>query len=468
MRSQRSPTPTRARPSPSSRSDRAAQPLPVRLDVGQQHHLAAARHHQRAGGLVARGVADGLEEHVAVVASTLALHDEHAVRALQVVAERGGAAQGALLVGAGEQLVDQVATDPQLALREAAHAGQLHREDRRAVLEGHQLLLAGRSEPGRPAGSRRARRPADGPARPRARRRGSAGRRVERGGSAARGARAGPSGTGPGGAARPRHAGCRSGPRSPPAGPVSSCTARAMPSRPSPDTATAVSRVWISMLRCSAPTVPRSRSLTFDSSAAVAFSWSCSRLVRQRRAGLLGQRAQQELLLARRLHRVGHDQVPERPGGAAQRVRPGPRLIRRARRTRRRRRPDASCAASRDGRGADVAGSTAYHPARRQRRHRRHRQAEDLLLAGALGHELAEHQQAAHGREQLPPEVVRQVQLRRAHRSLVQRSFVQQASVMAGRPGTRRDRRTTGCPGPGRTAAPSGASAGAPSAAGRR
>ena len=59
--------------------------------------------------------------------------------------------------------------------------------------------------------------------------------------------------------------------------PVSSCTARAMPSRPSPETATAVSRVWMSMLRCSALTVPRSRSLTFDSSAAVAFSWSCSR-----------------------------------------------------------------------------------------------------------------------------------------------------------------------------------------------
>ena len=59
--------------------------------------------------------------------------------------------------------------------------------------------------------------------------------------------------------------------------PVSSCSARAMPGWPSPDTATLVSRWWMSMLRCSRVTVAASASLVAASSAAVARSRACSR-----------------------------------------------------------------------------------------------------------------------------------------------------------------------------------------------
>ena len=59
--------------------------------------------------------------------------------------------------------------------------------------------------------------------------------------------------------------------------PVSSCSALAMPGWPSPDTATLVSRWWMSMLRCSSATVSASASLVAASSAAVARSRPCSR-----------------------------------------------------------------------------------------------------------------------------------------------------------------------------------------------
>ena len=68
--------------------------------------------------------------------------DDHAVRPLEVVAQRGGPGDGAVGVGAREQLVEQVAAQPQLALGQAAHPGQLHREHRGAVFERHQLLVA--------------------------------------------------------------------------------------------------------------------------------------------------------------------------------------------------------------------------------------------------------------------------------------------------------------------------------------
>ena len=59
--------------------------------------------------------------------------------------------------------------------------------------------------------------------------------------------------------------------------PVSSCSALAMPGWPSPETATRVSRSWMSMLRCRLVTVSASAALVAASSAAVARSRACSR-----------------------------------------------------------------------------------------------------------------------------------------------------------------------------------------------
>ena len=59
--------------------------------------------------------------------------------------------------------------------------------------------------------------------------------------------------------------------------PVSSCTALAIPGWPSPETATRVSRSWMSMLRRRLFTVSASAVFAAASSAAVARSRACSR-----------------------------------------------------------------------------------------------------------------------------------------------------------------------------------------------
>ena len=302
-----------------------------------------------------------------------ALDDHHAVRALQVVAQRAGPGERALLVGAGEQLVDQVAAQPQLALGQAAHPGQLHRQHRGAVLERHQLLVAGAARRGRPARSRRACRPAGGRSRAAGRRRGSAAPPLGPARAAARGAPAVSFGYGIGRSAGPAQA-CRLPCRSSIATcrPVSSCTARAMPSRPSPETATAVSRAWISMLRCSAPTVPRSRSLSVDELGRGGVLLGVQAPVGQRAADLLGERPQQELLLAGRLAprppRPGARACPEvlLSGNAQAQGRTG-KLIGPAGDAR----PRASCAARRDGVGGRADQLDAHDLARGQRRARR-------------------------------------------------------------------------------------------------
>ena len=123
----------------------------------------AARHEQAPDAFVARGDAHRLEERVDADPAASAFDEHHAVRPLEVVAERSGPGEGALLLGAVEQLVDEVAAHAQLALGEAADPGELHREDGGAVLERHDVVLARRpsgvdeadhAERRRPAGAR--------------------------------------------------------------------------------------------------------------------------------------------------------------------------------------------------------------------------------------------------------------------------------------------------------------------------
>ena len=130
--------------------DRLPQRLPVGLAVGEQDGLGAARDQQASDALVAGGDAHRLEERVDADAAATAFDEHDAVRALQVVAESSGTGERALLLGAVEQLVDEVAAYAQLGLGEAADPGELHREDRGAVLERHDVVLARGPRRGRP------------------------------------------------------------------------------------------------------------------------------------------------------------------------------------------------------------------------------------------------------------------------------------------------------------------------------
>jgi hypothetical protein len=53
-----------------------------------------------------------MEEGLVVTRATSALDHHHAMRSPQVVAQRGGTVQRVLLVGRGEQLLDQVTAQP--------------------------------------------------------------------------------------------------------------------------------------------------------------------------------------------------------------------------------------------------------------------------------------------------------------------------------------------------------------------
>ena len=135
--------------------------------------------------------------------------------------------------------------------------------------------------------------------------------------------------------------------------------------------------------------------------------------VGQRRTGLLRERAQEELLLAGGLHVGGHDEHPEPARRAAQRIAPRP--------TPRSRPPPGRRRARVPGAGpldrGRVSGLERHDAAPGQRRHGGDRQLEDLALPRALGHELPQDEQAAHGREQPASELVRGVQLGPGHAS---------------------------------------------------
>ena len=307
---------------------RPAQALPLRLGVGEQHHLGAAGGQQRARGLVAGGPAHGLQqrvERVLLPGGPVPFDDDHAVRPLQVVAERGGP---------GERRC-RCRRCPRAARR--AGRGAAAARSRPGCAPGPAPSPApwrrvrAPSAPGRPRGgrgrrarSRRACRPAGGRSPAAGRRRGSAAPPAWPARAAAPGTPAVSFGYGSGGGdpAQACRLPCRSSTAT--CSPVSSCTARAMPSRPSPETATAVSRAWMSMLRRSAPTLPRSRSLSTASVAAVACSWACSRRLASAPPTCWASARSRNCSSPDGSRRAAHDEVPEVPGGAVQRERPRP------------------------------------------------------------------------------------------------------------------------------------------------
>ena len=70
------------------------------------------------------------------------MHDDGAVRALQVEAEGLAALDGGrLVVHPGQELVHQVPADPQLGFGRAGQAGQLHGQDGGGVLQRHPVEL---------------------------------------------------------------------------------------------------------------------------------------------------------------------------------------------------------------------------------------------------------------------------------------------------------------------------------------
>jgi hypothetical protein len=67
------------------------------------------------------------------------LQHRHLVRPAQVIPERLGPPVRALVVGAGQQVVHQLAADPQLGVGHAAQPGQLHGQHGGAVLQRHHV-----------------------------------------------------------------------------------------------------------------------------------------------------------------------------------------------------------------------------------------------------------------------------------------------------------------------------------------
>jgi serine phosphatase RsbU (regulator of sigma subunit) len=115
-----------------------ARPRPV--GVGQHDHLPAPYGEQRADPRVPHRRADGAPEPLV----DRAADDDHPVRSPQVVAEGVGAGQHGLLAGAGQQLLDQVASEAQLGLGDVVQVGEFEAEDGRGVLEGDAFWAAGR------------------------------------------------------------------------------------------------------------------------------------------------------------------------------------------------------------------------------------------------------------------------------------------------------------------------------------
>ena len=123
--------------------DHVAQLRPAGL-AGRDHRDVTGDHPGQPGqpGLAQRPADRGLQRVLAAEAA-LALDQHHPVRAAQVVVERLRPRLRALVVGAGQQVVHQVAAQPQLGVGDAAQPGQLHRQHGRAVLQRHQVGAVG-------------------------------------------------------------------------------------------------------------------------------------------------------------------------------------------------------------------------------------------------------------------------------------------------------------------------------------
>jgi hypothetical protein len=323
------------------------------------------------------------------------------VRPPQVVAERLGAQVGALVAGSGEQVVDQLAADPQLSIGQPAQPGQLDGEHGGAVLQGHHVRgarAAARVDQGdqpEHAGARRGQRdhPAVLPHRP-ARGHQPAqqlfplvGRRLRVPG---RLARAGPCGQ-VAVAVLYRH-------REP--GQVVQClgdAGRALAGRRDPGEPLVdghpVAQRGHRLLERPVGGGQLLRGVPFP---AVQLG------VGHRDPGLLGQHLGQELFFHRGLLGGLHDQVPQPPAEAAQRIGPGPRGL------------PAGPRAARLGQRAQLAGQLRVRGAAglaagppvvanleagdlpaAQRGGRRGGQPQDLLAVGALRHQDGQHQEGA-------------------------------------------------------------------------
>jgi len=115
--------------------DGVTQVVPRSLGVGQHHDGAPTINEQRANPDVTRGPADGVEEPVGVDSFAVRVDEDDAMRALEVVALELRASERTLVTGPAQELLDQIPTEAELGLLEAAQTRQLHREHRGAVLE---------------------------------------------------------------------------------------------------------------------------------------------------------------------------------------------------------------------------------------------------------------------------------------------------------------------------------------------
>ena len=80
---------------------------------------------------------------------SLTLDDHHPVRAAQIVAKGPGTGQRTLIIGPGQEVMHEIAAQPQFGVSDAAQPGQLHGQHGRAVFQGHQVGAVRRDGPGR-------------------------------------------------------------------------------------------------------------------------------------------------------------------------------------------------------------------------------------------------------------------------------------------------------------------------------
>ena len=92
---------------------------------------------------LAHGPPDRTQQRVMSPGPSLTLDDHHPVRAAQVVVKRLGPGQRALIIGPGQQVMHQIAAQPQFGVGDAAQPGQFHGQHGRAVFQGHQVGAVG-------------------------------------------------------------------------------------------------------------------------------------------------------------------------------------------------------------------------------------------------------------------------------------------------------------------------------------
>ena len=333
-------------------------------------------------------------------------HHGDLMRRPQVVVQRLGALVGALVVGAGEQILDELAADPQLGVGQPAQPGQLNGQHGGAVLDGHHVRA------GRPAARVDQREQAEHPGA----RRGQGDHAVAVAHRPARrhqpaqqlgplvggrlGVGVGLTGAGPGGqVAVPvldRHG--QPGEVVQRLGDAGRALPRGRdPGQPLVDLHAAAQRGHGLLQRLVGL---GQRRVGWASCSAMARSRPCSRALDTATPVCWASDLGQELLLAGGLAgRAGH-QVADRAGDAAQRVGPGPAAV-----------AGAHLAAAfgqraqlvvqrgGDGGGAGQVGPPGVpdrepgDPPAAQRRGGGDRQPEDLLVVGALGHQDGQHEQ---------------------------------------------------------------------------